>query len=349
MNYKKILIIKPSALGDIVMAMPMFNAIRSAYPDAHISWFVRKEFADFLRVNPKIDDLIIFDRKKLSKFWINADAFKELRSLINKLKMADFDLVIDCQGLFRTAFFAWVTGCKNRIGLANAREGAPLFYTNKVKMPENSVHVIDHYMKLAKESGAKISKIEYGLVTIQKDIESVKSKLESKGLNGRDYAVIVPGASREAKVWPGGKFAILAEKIFEEFGLVSVLSGSPGEKKITEVIAKVCKVPVIDMAGETSMPELTAMIANGELTVSNDTGPGHIGVATGKPVLILFGPINPARLRPYGNENGFVNADPDWNDDMNPSISAPYKIEDISVDMVMNKIRKQLEKKSGKM
>ena len=129
---RRILIIKPSALGDVVMVLPVLSSIRKSFPDAYIAWFIRPEFAPLLDENKNLDEIIIFDRKLLGKWWLRPKAFVALIRLIRKLHSEKFDLVIDFQGLFRTALFAWFTGCKKRIGMQTAREFATCFYTKKI-------------------------------------------------------------------------------------------------------------------------------------------------------------------------------------------------------------------------
>ena len=117
---RRILIIKPSALGDIVLALPALSALKRSFPEARISWLVRPEFAPLIVGHPYISDIILFDRRRLSKWWCEPESFNALRSLIRQLKAGKFDLVFDFQGLFRTGYFSWVTGCKRRFGMRGA-------------------------------------------------------------------------------------------------------------------------------------------------------------------------------------------------------------------------------------
>ncbi len=131
-DFNNILIIKPSSLGDIVLALPALSALRKSFPNSRISWLVRPEFAALLENHPHLDEIILFDRKFLGKAWWNPGAFGALVSLIRRLRNGRFDVVFDFQGLFRTASLAWLSGCKRRFGRAGAREFAHIFYTHKV-------------------------------------------------------------------------------------------------------------------------------------------------------------------------------------------------------------------------
>lgn len=123
---KNILIIKPSSLGDIVLALPALSALRRNFPDAEISWLVRPEFALLIKNHPHLNRTIFFDRRLLGKAWYHPRALAGLVALIRKLRKAKFDAVIDLQGLFRTAVFGWLSGCKKRLGMTAAREFASL-------------------------------------------------------------------------------------------------------------------------------------------------------------------------------------------------------------------------------
>ena len=141
-SFKNILIIKPSSLGDIVLALPALTALRKSFPDAKISWFIRPEFAPLLKNHPFLTETILFDRKFLGKAWYNPCAFASLLSLIRQLRHSKFDVVIDLQGLFRTASLAWLTGCKKRFGMADAREFAHIFYTHNIPQERDCIHLL---------------------------------------------------------------------------------------------------------------------------------------------------------------------------------------------------------------
>jgi len=151
---KNILIAKPSSLGDIVLALPALRALRMSFPEAKISWLIRPEFAELIENHPHLDEIIAFDRKLLGKAWFHPGAFGALISLIRKLRRSEFDAVFDFQGLFRTASLAWLSGCKKRFGMANAREFATIFYTHKIPQNIECIHMVDYYLKIIQAAGA---------------------------------------------------------------------------------------------------------------------------------------------------------------------------------------------------
>jgi len=334
---RRILIIKPSALGDIVLALPALSALRRSFPNAKISWFVRPEFAPLITGHPFISDIILFDRRKLAKWWCSPGSFNTLSSLVKQLRAGKFDLVFDFQGLFRTGFFSWVTGSKKRFGMAGARELAHLFYTDKISQDASSVHLVDYYLKMAASAGAKQGGAEFKLPEDAGAAEKIDKLLKSQGVNAK-YAVIVPGAAQPNKRWPIERFAELAGKISERFGLSIVATGSQGEREYIEAIGK----RVINLAGKTSVCELVPLMKRASLVVSNDTGPGHIAAALGVPVVMIFGPTNPARVCPYKRPQCVVSVEPNGRGMKADSYDPRHDIAHITVEQVFEMACKQV-------
>jgi len=145
-NFKNILIIKPSALGDIVLALPVLSALRRSFPDAKISWLVRSEFAELIENHPHLNEVILFDRKLLGRAWYDRTAFGALLSFIDRLRQSKFDCVLDLQGLFRTAALSRLSGCRQRYGMADTREFGYIFYSEKISQDSNCIHLVDYYL-----------------------------------------------------------------------------------------------------------------------------------------------------------------------------------------------------------
>src|SRR4030042_1033147 len=162
-TYESILLIKPSSLGDIVLALPALSALRRSFPRARISWLIRPEFAPLIEGHPHLDEIILFDRKSLAKAWYRLDAFRGLTSLVSTLRRSRFDAVLDLQGLFRTASLAWLSGCKQRFGPIWRRELARYFYTTAIPPRLEWVHVVDTYLKLIEAMGGADLRVEFML------------------------------------------------------------------------------------------------------------------------------------------------------------------------------------------
>jgi lipopolysaccharide heptosyltransferase I len=338
---ENILIIKPSSLGDIVMALPALSALRRSFPDAKISWLVRPEFAPLLKNHPDLSEVILFDRRFLGKAWYNPRAFAALISLIWRLNRSKFDAVIDLQGLFRTAAFSWLTGCRKLLGMANAREFGHIFYTHKVQQDGDCIHLVDYYIKIVRAAGALETDVRFSLPVDSAAEEKVLKMLKAGGIDG-SYAVFVPTSAHENKCWPIENFAALADKVSEQFDLSVIATGSPSEKGIVERLRSKANVPIANFAGATSISELVALLNGAKLVVSNDTGPGHIAAALGVPVVLIFGPTNPARVAPYGRPQCAVAVEPDGRGFKADSNDPKHDIKAVTLDEVYKKVCEQL-------
>jgi len=341
-DWENVLIIKPSSLGDIVLALPVLSALRRNFPDARISWLVRPEFAPLLENHPHLTEVILFDRKRLGKAWFHPGAFCSLISLIRRLRRREFDAVFDFQGLLRTAALARLSGCKNRFGMANAREFARLFYTHKVRQDEDCVHLVDYYLKIVQAAGAADLSVEFVLPQDAAVIDSVGRLLASHNIQRDNYVVFVPGSTDPDKRWPVERFAALADKIASKFHLSIVAAGSTSEADSIERLKSLAHVPVANLAGRTSLGELIALLRTTRLVVSNDTGPGHIAAALGTPLVLMYSWSNPARIAPYGRPECMVAREPYGRGLDIKSTDPRHSVRNITVDEVYQKACEQL-------
>jgi heptosyltransferase I len=340
-DYKKILIMKPSSLGDIVLALPALSALRKSYPEAKISWLIKPEFAPLLENHPYIDEIINFDRKQLAKAWYNPTALKSLFGLLSQLRREKYDIIFDFQGLLRTAIFAQLSGCKNRYGQADGRELAHLFYTHKIKQDRDSIHLVDFYLKIIKAAGAGYNDVKFELPISKIHADSVTKLLSSNGIKGQ-YIVFIPGSAQLDKCWPAERFAELADKISSQFDLPILAVGTNSEKSMAEEIKKLAKVAITNLAGQTSLKELVELLRAAKLVVSNDTGPGHITAALGTPLVMMYSWSNPARIAPYGRKECMVAREPYTRGLKIRSTNPLHSITNITVDEVFQKACVQL-------
>ncbi len=287
----RILIVKPSAIGDVVHTLPVLNLLRKRYPTAYIAWMITPTCGGILAGHPQINDTIPFERKKLSRTW----------ALIRALRQGHFDLVIDLQGLFRSGLFTWLSGAAVRVGFANAREMAPMFYTHHVPVPDTEVHAIDRYLSMAEAVGCELSPVEYVFPTDHTDRQAVNAMLG----DGSPFAVMLPGTNWATKRWPAEKFAGMASPLKERFGLRTVLAGGPRDG---DAVAKLLP-DSLNLCGRTSLRQLVALLEKASLVIANDSGPMHIAVALGRPLVTPFGPTNPVRTGPYGRSGSVVRVD----------------------------------------
>ena len=290
-DYHHILLIKPSSLGDIVHAMPTCAAIRRAYPKARLTWLVKREWAGLVE---RIDGV--------DRVWPVKSTLKGWLSQVSSLRAEQFDLVMDLQGLFRSAAIGWFSGSPLLVGFANGREGSPRFYSHRVPVPQLEMHAVDRYLLVAKAVGAAESgSPEFRFRIPQNDYDEVDRVLSRSGVTpGTSWVAMNVSARWQTKRWPPASFAEVADQLQQEgFGAV-VMIGGPDERAEVAEVNRMMKTPAIDLAGATTVGLLPALLSRASLLITNDSGPMHIAAAIGTPVVALFGPTSAIRTGPYG-------------------------------------------------
>lgn len=290
MDKKKILIIKPSSLGDIVHSLPVLAALKKLYPVSRISWVVFPQFAPILENNPCLDEIITWNKKS---------GPKQLSIFIKELRNRKFDLVIDLQGLARTALLASFTGAVEKIAAPGMKELSWLLvreagaFSGKMHAVERNLKVIE---KLGGDTGEKLFPIT---ITRQED-EFAVNYLKKNGAVGKLIG-IAPGAGIWQKRWPEENFSALIDKLAERFNSTIILFGTEKDMPVAEKIVAAAKNRdrIINAAGKTSIKQLCALTKKCFLYIGNDTGPLHIAAALGVTPVGFYGPSNPEQLRPY--------------------------------------------------
>ncbi len=309
---RRILLIKPSSLGDIVHALPVLHGLRVRFPEAHIAWMVASPFIPLVANHPDVDEIIEFDRKKLARWFCQPAAFRAFREFTRQLKAARFDLVIDLQGLFRSGYFTWVTGAKCRVGFADARELAPIFYNKRLPKRPADEHAVEHNYRVAEALGFTRVKPTIDLAITDDERSRAQSILDGIELpKGTAFAAILPSARWETKQWLPERFSELIDRISREQGMQSVIMGAPDERELCAKIANRCTTSPVDISGTTNLRELAAIIEKAAVVVCHDSGPMHLAAALDRPMVSIIGPTNPLRTGPYGHQDSVVRRDLD--------------------------------------
>ena len=296
---RRILIIKPSAIGDVVHTLPVLNLLRRRWPAAHVSWLVTPACAGLVERHPQVDEVIRFERRELGRGWRSPRALLDLIRFTRSLGEAGFDLVVDLQGLFRSGWLAAATRSPVRVGPANAREGAWLFYTHRVPTGTPEQHAIERYLTVAQALGCERGPVEFVFAVDDADRAAVAAVVPPG-----PYAVLMPGANWATKQWPAERFAGLVEPIQARFGLRCVVAGGPDVAGLGD------KIPgAVNLAGRTNLRQLVALLERARLVVANDSGPMHIAAALGRPLVTPYGPTNPVRTGPYAREGSVIRLD----------------------------------------
>ena len=321
-NPRKILIVKPSSLGDVVHSLPFLNAMKTCFPEAEIHWVIAKGLEDLLDGNPMIKRLWIINKDAWKKIDNAKNTVTEIRTLFKELKTEKFDLVTDLQGLLRSGIITSAARAPIRIGFQEAREGSRFFYTHKVKGGKN-IHAVDRYLKIASFLGCDTSEIIFSFP----EFDTISSF--------REYAVLVPGARWKTKRWPPEKFGGLASRL----PVQSVVVGSKADKDIADLIVSLSKGKAISLAGKTSLKELIAVMRKAKFVISNDSGPMHIAAALGIPVYAIFGPTDPLRTGPYGKGHTIIRAEEPCAPCFRKTCEDVKCLEGLSVDKVFEIIK----------
>jgi heptosyltransferase I len=291
LNSARILLIKPSSLGDIVHAFPVVSAIKTQWPQSHITWVVKRQWADLVERAEGIDR--VWPVETTVRSWI-----REGRAL----RAQRFDLAIDLQGLFRSGLLARVSGAPTRIGFANGREGSPWFYTHRVPVLSPDTHAVDRYLSVAAALGASLpDKPRFRFRLQEEDMTVVRTLCQS-----RDFSVDKPwvamniGARWPTKRWPLEYFSAVVDQLRETHRDPVVMIGGAEERAYTKRLRALTKFPFIDLCGEIPLGYLPALLSKATAMITNDSGPMHIAAALGIPVVAIFGPTSAARTGPYG-------------------------------------------------
>jgi lipopolysaccharide heptosyltransferase I len=340
-----ILIIKPSAIGDVVHALPVLARVKKTWPAARVSWLVTPACSGLLEGHPLLDEVILFDRKRFGHWWRHPRLAMELRRFTRGLKARQFDLVIDLQGLFRSGWLAQKTGAPARVGFANARELAWAFYTHRVPIETMEQHAISRYLALAKSIGCGEGPVEFPFATTEGDREYVRALLRSENRVAEAtqptarYAVLMPGTNWETKRWPVEKFAGLVQPLKERFGLVSVLAGGADAAAMANDLSG-----AINLAGKTSLKQLTALLEGAALVVANDSGPMHIASALGRPLVTPFGPTNPIRTGPFDRMESVIRLDIPCSPCYSRTCSHRTCLNALGIEPVLRLVEKQMNR-----
>jgi heptosyltransferase I len=291
---KNILIIRPSAIGDVVMASPMIRVLRRHYPEARLAWLVEPPSVDLLRSNTGLDELIIWQKKE----WI--DLFRKCRFLIlsreilefsRQLREKRFDLVIDAQGLLRSRWLAWLSGARERVGFESKEPGR--FLMTKLTTKGDHTGVMgSEYSYMMRVLGLDHEDFHPEIILSQDDENSAHEILEKLKIRAR-YAVFAPFTTRPQKHWFEDRWEELAGLIYENFGLQSVILGGKDDYYSSLCMKKAAHGQIFNLAGQTSLGQSAAIIKNSSLLIGVDTGLTHMGAAFDCPTIALFGATCP--------------------------------------------------------
>jgi len=297
---ERILIIRPSALGDVARSVPALVSLRERYATARIDWLVQKGFEDVIRAHPALTDVVLFDRRSLGRQAKRGLLLGPI-GFLRGLRSRGYDMAIDLQGLARSGLFAGATGAARRVGDRNAREFGWIGLNVSDRISSEQ-HAVDRMLDIVRLAGAEPVP-DMRLYTPPEDKQSAEHDPALRS----PYVVLSPTSRWPSKRWPEERFERLAHHLIDR-GMRVVVVGGPGEREQCKSLLALCARDqrVIDRVGGTSVGMLMAIIERCELLVANDSAALHIGVGFNRKLIGLFGPTRVDRVGPYRRDGEVI-------------------------------------------
>lgn len=303
---REILIIRLSAIGDVIHCTPVAASLKAAWPDCRITWLVGEVAADLVKYNPHVDETIVWSRERFERHLRNIElrrAAAMWRELRRTLAGRRFYVVLDVHGLFLTGMIARLAETERRIGMRGTKELNALFM-DETAAPLGR-HVTDRYLGVLRPLGIAPTQQRMTLTVPEEAARAADGLLGELALpRGKRLAVLAPGTTWPAKNWPTALYARTARLLAGDFAVM--LCGGRAEAPLGREIAAAAGVPVADAVGRTGLLELAGVLAKAAVVVAGDTGPLYMAAAVGTPTVGIFGPTDPARLAPPGEKNAAV-------------------------------------------
>jgi heptosyltransferase I len=300
----KILILKPSSLGDVVHALPVLRLLKLHLPASEIYWWVESSLAPLLEDDPDLAGIFSFHRQD----WSAPTKWLRLIASVRAMRREKFDWAIDLQGLARSGLFAWLANAGLSIGLDNtregAREGARLYYDVLTPRSPNGTHAVDRYLALLPQLKVPVHGRFQWLPERPKLAAAVREKWLTDSAR---WIVLLPGARWDNKRWPLENFVELVRRLspLAPDAKFAILGGN-ADRALGQAITEASPSRCLDLTGQTSLLEMIEWVRLSQLVITNDTGPMHIAAALKKPVVALFGPTNPSGTGPYGQRQNVL-------------------------------------------
>lgn len=308
MSIKNILVVKLSAIGDVIHALPVSYALKETFPDAKVTWVVEPPAYDLLTNNPYIDNIIVFEKKKFKSI---GGFFKNLPAFSTELKKIKYDVVLDLQGLGKSAAIAYLSGAPLKLGCCNMRELSD-WVSKPVCGPNQNGHIVERYLDVVRALGCKVEKVVFPMVITEKEADLADKLMVQAGMNMKTpYVVLAVGANWPNKRWPTELYAELVDYLYSKEIIPVVIGGGVIDARLIAEINEKAEIPAVDLVGKTTLKQLAYIIKNAKAVVGGDTGPMHLAAGLGKPVVMLMGPTDTNRNGPYGQGQNAIEIDLD--------------------------------------
>ncbi|MDQ7781685.1 MAG: glycosyltransferase family 9 protein [Desulfomonilaceae bacterium] len=312
---KRILIVKPSSLGDVVHTLPVVHAIKRTYPSCYIGWIVQKSFSAILESDPAVDEIIPISIPSTSDplaargaFMRAAVATVRTVSRLRKLfREHPYDIVLDLHASFRSGLLSMTNPNGLRVGFADAKELNTFFQHHRLVTDSNKPHAVDKNLVFARHLECVPQPEDFRVAVAPEARKRVRDFLTDNGIGEGERVVYAnPAARWSTKMWSVDAWARLADLFIGDLDAAVVLSGGPGDVPYIDSIAERSQERPLIAAGRLSLADAVALIDAADVYVGVDSGPMHIAAFTGTPVVALFGPTDPAKVGPYGTGHKVV-------------------------------------------
>lgn len=347
---KNILIVKLSAIGDVVHTLPSLAAMREMCPTAHITWVVEEASADLITDHPALDRLIVFRRKR----WIEnvrrrenmGGTVSDILKFIRELRERRYDVVIDFHGLFKSSLVVLLSGARRKLGYDSMQELSGLFLNEKI-VEDMGKHAVDRYLDFVRYLGGKVGTPEFLIPVTTENKKNIERLLKANNVDMSERFVAVnPVAYWDTKLWDNDKFARLCDRIVTELQHKVVFTGSKDDDTIDH-IRKQMTQPAVSVEGRTTLRDLAHLYTLSSALITTDSGPMHIAAAVNTPTVALFGPTDPARTGPYGKGHRVVRKELDCSPCFLKRCATMRCMKEISPDEVFDAVRKTIRTAEG--
>jgi len=341
----RVLIVKLGSIGDVVHTLPALAALRAGLPQAEISWVAERSAAEILKDNPVLDRLIEVDTKALRRGLMSGETLRAPRQQLRRLRASAFDVALDFQGLIKSASIARLSGARRVFGYARAglREPASsIFLSKRIPIPPHT-HVIRKALLLLQGALGVSAPLEISFpIGVTREAE-VEAEQAANGTCG-NYAILNPGGGWPTKLWSAEKFGGLSDLLWSEYGMRSLVTYGPGEEELAQTVRRSSRSQQA-MPIRVSLKGFYALAKHARVYVGGDTGPTHIAVAAGAPIVGLFGPTEWWRNgSPYAEDICVERTDIDCRVDCHRRACSKWICMDIDVGRVFEAVAQRIVK-----
>jgi len=338
-----ILIVKLSAIGDVIHTLPALNAIRQYYPEAHITWLVEETAAGLVVGHPALDRVIVVPRKT----WIDRFNRRHLKQTIpdifrfvRRIRDTRYQLVLDFQALLKSSIWIALARGDRKVGFGRGMEhmeSSWLFLNERIPPIYMEVHALDRGLHMLRAIGIPADVVAYRLPIREPDRRGSQALLDRvPGNLAGPLLAMNPAAKWETKLWERRKFSRLADRIIDAYGARILFTGASEDCPMIDAIIGDMQHPALNVAGRTSLMELAALFEGVAAVVTTDTGPMHLAAAVGTPTIALFGPTAPWRTGPHGSGHRIVRSGLPCSPCYRRDCAHPECMTNITVDQVMD-------------